>query len=90
MNMKVQITVDEDLMKRVDEYADENYMSRSGLISLALTQYLNAKEMVGAISRMSFALERIADKGEIDEQTQQELADFQRLCVIISKTNMQV
>lgn len=90
MNMKVQITVDEDLMKRVDEYADENYMSRSGLISLALTQYLNAKEMVGAISRMSFALERIADKGEIDEQTQQELVDFQRLCVMISKTNMQV
>lgn len=90
MNMKVQITVDEDLMKRVDEYADENYMSRSGLISLALTQYLNAKEMVGAISRMSFALERIADKGEIDEQTQQELSDFQRLCVMISKTNMQV
>jgi len=35
--MKVTISLDDDLMHRVDSYADENYMSLSGLISLALS-----------------------------------------------------
>lgn len=78
--MKVQITLDDELMKRVDAYADENYMSRSGLLSIAVTQYLNTKEMIGAITRMGIAMEKIADKGEIDEQTRHELEDFQRMC----------
>lgn len=89
MNMKIQITIDEDLMKRVDEYADSNYMSRSGFITLALTQYLNSNEMVGAITRMGLAMERIADKGEIDEQSQKELADIQSICSILAKAKTQ-
>lgn len=80
--MKVQITLDDELMKRVDAYADENYMSRSGLLSIAVTQYLNTKEMIGAITRMGVAMEKIADKGEVDEQTRQELEDFQRMCAL--------
>lgn len=80
--MKVQITLDDELMKRVDAYADENYMSRSGLLSIAVTQYLNTKEMIGAITRMGIAMEKIADKGEVDEQTRQELEDFQRMCTL--------
>lgn len=80
--MKVQITLDDELMKRVDAYADENYMSRSGLLSIAVTQYLNTKEMIGAITRMGIAMEKIADKGEVDEQTRQELEDFQRMCAL--------
>lgn len=86
--MKVQITLDDELMKRVDTYADENYMSRSGLLSIAVTQYLNAKEMTKAITRMSVALDKIADKGEIDEQTQQELHDFQRMCALFGSASV--
>lgn len=78
--MKVQITLDEQLMKRADNYADENYMSRSGLISIALTNYLNTKEMMTAITKMSIAMDKIADKGEVDEQSRKELEDFQRMC----------
>ena len=33
--MKVQISIDDELVKRVDNYADKNYLTRSGLISLA-------------------------------------------------------
>ena len=36
--MKVQISLDDKLVERADVFADANYMSRSGLISLALTQ----------------------------------------------------
>lgn len=88
--MKVQITLDDELMKRVDAYADENYMSRSGLLSIAVTQYLNTKEMIGAITRMGVAMEKIADKGEIDEQTQKELEDFQRMCAFFGSASAKI
>lgn len=88
--MKVQITLDDELLKRVDAYADENYLSRSGLLSIAVTQYLNTKEMVGAITRMGYAMEKIADKGEVDEQTQKELEDFQRLCALFGSATAKI
>lgn len=77
--MKVQITLDDALMKRVDAYADENYMSRSGLLSLAVTQYLNAAEVTKAIKEMAVCMRKIADNGTVDHETMEKLEDFERL-----------
>lgn len=77
--MKVQITLDDALMKRVDAYADENYMSRSGLLSLAVTQYLNAAEVTKAIKEMAVCMRKIADNGTVDHETMKQLEDFERL-----------
>ncbi len=77
--MKVGITMDEALMKRVDAYADANYMSRSALLSLAVTQYLNAAEVTHAIQDMALCMRKIADTGKVDEETKRQLEDFERL-----------
>lgn len=77
--MKVQITLDDALMKRVDAYADENYMSRSGLLSLAATQYLNAVDVTKAIKDMAVSMRKIADNGTVDHETMEQLEDFERL-----------
>ncbi len=77
--IKVNITLDEELMRRVDEYAEENYLNRSSLVSLATTQFLNAADVTKAIKEMAFAMRKIADNGEIDEQTKKDLEDFERL-----------
>lgn len=77
--MKVQISLDDKLMKRADTYADLNYLSRSGLISLALTNYLNTNDVVQAIQNMSLAMKKIADTGNIDSETMQQLEDFERM-----------
>jgi metal-responsive CopG/Arc/MetJ family transcriptional regulator len=82
--MKVGITLDDNLMKRIDDYADENYMSRSGLISLAVTQYLNAAEVTRAVKDMALAMRKIADNGEIDSETQKQLEDFERLSKMLT------
>lgn len=82
--MKVQISLDDELMKRVDEYADQNYMSRSGLISLATTQYLNAADVTKAIKDMSLCMRKIADTGKVDHETMEQLEDFERLCKILA------
>ena len=77
--IKVNITLDEELMRRVDEYAEENYLNRSSLVSLATTQFLNAADVTKAIKDMAFAMRKIADNGEIDDETRKELEDFERL-----------
>lgn len=76
---KITISLDDELVKRTDNYADKNYMSRSGLISLSLTQYLNSYDIVDAVKEMAFAMCKIADNGVVDEDTQKQLEDFERL-----------
>lgn len=82
--MKVNITLDDELMKRLDDYADRNYMSRSGLMSLAVTQYLNANEMILAVKDMALCMRKIADNGTVDHETMEQLEDFERFAKMLS------
>jgi metal-responsive CopG/Arc/MetJ family transcriptional regulator len=82
--MKVQISVDDELMKRVDTFADENYMSRSTLFTIAVTQYVNAQDVTKAIKEMAVAMKKIADTGKVDHEVMEELEDFQRLAKMLS------
>lgn len=77
--MKVNITLNDDLLARIDQYADANYMSRSGLISLATTQFLNAADVTTAIRDMAVCMRKIADTGTVDHETMEQLEDFERL-----------
>lgn len=77
--MKVGITLDDDLVARIDKFADDNYMSRSGFISLAVTNYLNTAEVTQAIRDISVCIRKIADGGKIDHDTMEQLEDFERL-----------
>lgn len=76
---KVQISVDDRLLARIDEHAQRNYMSRSGLVSIACTQYLNSAEVVDAVKDISLSIRKIADCGSIDDETLNQLEDFERL-----------
>ena len=81
---KVQITLDEELLKRIDTYADNNYMSRSGFLSLAATQYLNANEITSAIVSLNLAMQKVAETGNLDDETMQQLEDWQRLANMLT------
>ena len=81
--MKVQISLDDELMNRLDACADENYMTRSGLISLACVQYLNQQEAFHLVRQMSVTLQKIAETGCVDTDTRRELDDYERLCRLI-------
>ena len=82
--MKVNITLDDALMARIDGYAKENYMSRSGFVGLACAQYLNNADATRAITDMALAMRKIADTGIIDEETQRQLEDFERFARYLS------
>lgn len=75
---KFQVSLDDELLARLNVYADENYMSRSGVISLACTQFLNANEGIRYLREISFAMNKIAEIGEVDEETKRQLLDMER------------
>lgn len=77
--VKINITLDEELLRRLDDYAEENYLNRSSLISLATTQFLNTQDVTKAIKDMAFSMRKIADTGQIDDVTRRQLEDFERL-----------
>lgn len=83
--MKLQISLDDDLVKRIDNFSDENYMSRSGFISQACTKYLNEAEMFSAVKLMSLAMRKIADTGTIDDEAMKQLEDFERVAKFITQ-----
>lgn len=76
---KINISLDDNLLERMDRYAEDNYMSRSGLVSISVAQYLNANEVMTLVKDMSLAMRKIADSGTIDSETEQKLEDFERI-----------
>lgn len=81
---KIQISLDDELLKRVDTYADDNYMSRSGLITLAATQFLNANEVTKAIVSLNATMQAIKETGNLDHETMEQLEDWQRLANLLT------
>lgn len=80
---KINITINDSLLARIDAYADENYTTRSGLISLATAEYLNARETMGLVKNLSLAVGKIAETGNIDDETMEAIKDFERFAKII-------
>lgn len=82
---KVQISIDDKLLDRIDSYANDCCISRSGLISMGMTQYLNSNEVMVLIRNLGRAVQKIADEGLVDESTMKEIEDFERLCKIVTR-----
>lgn len=80
---KVQLSIDENLIDRIDNYADQNYMSRSAFFTLAASQYLNQAEVVFAIRDLSLAMQKIAKDKKVDSETLERLEDFERLSYML-------
>lgn len=82
--VKINVTLDEDLMRRIDEYTEENYLSRSSLISLATTQFLSSAEVAKSIKEIAFSMRKIADTGVVDDEIRRSLEDFERLAKMLA------
>lgn len=66
--MKVGITMNDDLMHRIDEYCANNYLSRSGFLSLAANTYLNNELAIKAVFDLSVSMRQIADSNKINDE----------------------
>lgn len=79
--VRVNISIDKDLLRRADEWAIHNYLSRSGLISVALSAYLNAQQMGQAMAELTALVSKLVAEGGTAE-------DFERLQKIQDMVNL--
>lgn len=81
--MKVTISVNDELMERIDNYADENFMSRSGFITFACNEYLKQQEVFKLVRQMSYTMNLIAEKGEVDAEVLAQLEQYNQVMNLI-------
>lgn len=84
---KLGITLDDELLERMDNVADSLYMSRSGFISLCVSEYLLKDEALLALNNLSSAMQNIAKSGFIDDDCKQAFSDIERVAGLLSLQN---
>ena len=82
--VKVQISMQEDLLNKIDDFAKSNFMNRSAFISMVCNQYLQAKEVTEHLKDLTFSVRKIADGQEVDTETMQKIEDFERLAKVLN------
>lgn len=73
---KINITLSDDLLAKVDAYADEHYMTRSGFFSMVATDKIQSNDLIKAVNQMSVCIQQIAQNGSLDDKSQKELNDL--------------
>lgn len=81
---KISISIDDELLARVDEFAKHTYVTRSGCISLALAQMLTADEVKRALSSLAVTMAKISENGNIDEQDKKQLQEFTAIASLVA------
>lgn len=83
--VKINITLEDELLKELDEYCDKKFLNRSWAISQALVGVLNQQKLVDAISNVSLALRKCSETGVLDENTKREMETFESLSKLFIK-----
>lgn len=65
--MKLSISLPDELVSKMDEIADANFLTRSGFIAMCCTSYINQMYAVEAVANMSKVLEQMVSKGVTPE-----------------------
>lgn len=73
---KIQISINDKLVERVDEFCEKNFMNRSQVFSVAVLQYMNSYSMPGAMLELASAFKSIAKNGEISDDDKKKLEAF--------------
>ena len=67
MAKKINITISEELAERLEQYCKKNYLTKSGVITMATTDYLNARDMQLSYKNMTDSIAKLAEMGIIDK-----------------------
>lgn len=81
--MKIGITMNEDLVSRLDKYAKSNFSNRSAVITSAVNSYLNANETFACIKEIALSIKKIADNGTCSDEELEHIEDLQRFCEML-------
>lgn len=81
--MKINISVNDELLKRVDEYAERNYTNRSAVFAQGANAILLQDLIPYQLGQIAVAFKRIADNNAIDEESKKQLEEFSKLAELL-------
>lgn len=61
---KVTISMNDELLERIDDYAKKNCTTRSGFLSLVSLKFLNDTELASVLRDMTSVIGKIVDSGQ--------------------------
>ena len=76
---KISISIDDNLLEMIDNFAEENYMTRSGFLTLVSKNYLQQQEVVKTLGSLRATLDTIKGSGELDPKSEAEINAFLQL-----------
>lgn len=79
------ITLPKDLLDRADEYAKKNFLSRSGLMALALKTYLDSQQVIPVLQSMSILMKNAQDNGSLTPEEQEKFKSISSFVDLISE-----
>ena len=85
--MKITMNINDDLLSRVDNYARANYLTRTSVFSMAVSQFLLSQELPTMMANLNNAMLKIAETGEITEEQQKAIDMMDALCTAINAKN---
>lgn len=82
--MKITMNINDDLLSRVDNYARANYLTRTSVFSMAVSQFLLSQELPSLMANMNKAMLKIAETGEVTEEQKKAIDMVEALCQAIN------
>lgn len=71
-----------DIANELEQYANENHISKSSVICVALSELFARKKVVNSLSEISNTLTLLSNGKELDQDTEKKLEDFQKICAL--------
>lgn len=81
---KVGLSLDSDLVARLDVLCSQNYTNRSAFITQLIVNHLRSIEFQDAFVRASSAIDRAVDKGILSADDKAELERIRQLSILKS------
>lgn len=81
--MKMTISVSDELAKRVEEYAERNYTSKSAVFAQGANSLLLQESLSHYMSEIAIAFKKIADNNVLDEESEKKLNEFMSVATLL-------
>lgn len=81
--MKVNVSINDELMEKIDNYSKENYITRSHFFTMVSNQFLAQLELTSALKEVSKAVKKISENNIVDDESQKQLDLFEKIVSMI-------
>ena len=82
--MKITMNVSDELLKRVDAFAKENYTTRTAIFTFAANQYLLQNDTRKYFEQVLALMKEVALRGTLNDEQQKILQQIQSVCDLMS------